>query len=404
MIRVGDFQIGNEEINAVLEVLKSGRITEGPKVAELEKRWSEFVGTAYSVLVNSGTSALIAGLLALKYKYSLPNGTKIITSPVTYIATVNAIVLTGFEPIFVDIDPYTFALDFEKVEEIVKKDNNIKIVIPVHLMGYMNHMGDLIRICNDYNLVLFEDAAQAHGSVYNGKKAGSFGALSAFSFYVAHNVQAGELGAVNTDDFEIYKLIKKLKANGRMCDCKICLRDKGKCPKLPILRREYPDKDYDPRFLHDMIGYNFKTMDIQASLALVQLEKIDKIIKRRQENVKMLNQGLEKFSDIIQIPVFSREISYLAYPIIIKRPDIISRRELREKLEKKRIETRPLFGCIPTQQEAYAFLNEKYIKKLPNANYIGENGFYIGCHQYLTKDDIAYIINAFEEILKQVEI
>jgi CDP-6-deoxy-D-xylo-4-hexulose-3-dehydrase len=136
----------------------------------------------------------------------------------------------------------------------------------------------------------------------------------------------------------------------------------------------------------------------------VQLEKIDRIIKRRQENVKMLNQGLEKFSDIIQIPELSKEISYLAYPIIIKRPDIISRRELREKLERKGIETRPLFGCIPTQQEAYAFLKEKYIKKLPNANYIGENGFYIGCHQYLTKDDIDHIINAFEEILKQVVI
>jgi len=400
MIRVGDFQIGNEEISAVLEVLESSRITEGPKVAEFEKRWSKFIGTKYSVLVNSGTSALIAGLLALKYKYNLPNGTKVITSPITYIATVNAIILAGFEPVFVDIDPYIFALDTGKVEQIIKNDSNIKIILPVHLMGYMNYMDDLIRICNDHNIILFEDAAQAHGSVYGGEKAGSFGILSSFSFYVAHNIQVGEMGAVNTSDLGIYKLIKKVKANGRMCDCKVCVRDQGRCPKLPILRRKYPDKDYDPRFLHDMIGYNFKTMDIQASLALVQLNRIDWIIKKRQENVERLNKGLKQLSDILQLPQYSKDTSYLAYPIIIKRPDIISRRELRERLEKKGMETRPLFGCIPTQQPAYASFKRKYIKKLPNANYIGENGFYIGCHQYLTKEDIDYAIEVFEGILK----
>jgi len=170
IIKVGDFKIGNEEINAILDVLKSDRITEGPKVAEFEKKWSEFVGTAHSILVNSGTSALVAGLLALKYRYNLPNGTKVVTSPVTYIATVNAIVLTGFKPVFVDIDPCVFALNIEELEEVVKKDENIKIIIPVHLMGYMNYMNDLIRICRDHDLILFEDAAQAHGSTYNGKR------------------------------------------------------------------------------------------------------------------------------------------------------------------------------------------------------------------------------------------
>ena len=403
IIKVGDFKIGNEEINAILDVLKSDRITEGPKVAEFEKKWSEFVGTAHSILVNSGTSALVAGLLALKYRYNLPNGTKVVTSPVTYIATVNAIVLTGFKPVFVDIDPYIFALNIEELEEVVKKDENIKIIIPVHLMGYMNYMNDLIRICGDHDLILFEDAAQAHGSTYNGKKAGSFGLLSTFSFYIAHNIQAGELGVVNTSDSEIYRLIKKLKANGRMCDCKVCLRSKGKCPKLPILRRDYPEKDYDPRFLHDIVGYNFKTMDIQAALALEQLNKIDWIIKKRQENVKILNEGLERFSDILQLPVYSKDISYLAYPIIIKKPNNISRRELREKLEKKGIETRPLFGCIPTQQPAYKFLAEEYAKELPNADYIGENGFYIGCHQYLKEKDLEYIIESFKNILSNVK-
>lgn len=401
-IKVGDYQISDEGINAVLEVLKSNRVTEGPKVAEFEKKWAEFVGTRYSILLNSGTSALIAGLLALKHKYDLPEKTNVITSPLTYIATVNAIVLAGFMPVFVDVDPQTFVLDTKKVEEIAKNDNYVKILLPVHLMGYMNHMDNLIEICDKYDLIIFEDAAQAHGSVYKGRKAGSFGALSAFSFYVAHNIQAGEMGAINTNDLEIYKLIKKIKANGRMCDCKVCLRDQGKCPKLSILRREYPDKDYDPRFLHEIVGYNFKTMDIVAALALVQLEKINKIIEKRQKNVKALNKGLEKFSTVIRTPVFSEKVSYLAYPIVIKKPDLISRREMREKLEEKGIETRTLFGCVPTQQPAYKSLEKEYVKELPIASYVGENGFYIGCHQYLGLDDIDYTIRVFEEILKSV--
>jgi CDP-6-deoxy-D-xylo-4-hexulose-3-dehydrase len=162
------------------------------------------------------------------------------------------------------------------------------------------------------------------------------------------------------------------------------------------------EDDFDPRFTHDMIGYNFKTTDLSAALGISQLRRIDQINQRRAEIVKYLNKGLKRFSELLQLPDYSMNVSYLAYPIIIRRPDIVTRKCLRLKLEEYGIETRPLFGCIPTQQPAYANLKKEYKDKLPNAEYAGRNGFYIGCHQYLQNDDLDYVADIFEKILKGI--
>lgn len=403
-IHVGDFKIGEEEKKAVNEVLDSGRISEGEKVREFEKEFSKYIGTKYAIALNSGTSALIAGLTAVQYHKDLrvKHNTKIITSPITYIATSNAIVLTGFEPVYVDIDKEIFCITPENIAtylESVDDLENHSLILPVHLMGYPCDMNAINRIAKKYGLITFEDSAQAHGTLYNSKKTGSLSLLSDFSFYIAHNIQAGELGAVTTDDYEIIRLIKKIKANGRMCDCPICTRAINVCPKINAYKGE---DDFDPRFVHDLIGYNFKAMEFQAALALTQLKKADWITEKRRENVKYLNEGLKKFSDILQLPKYSNEVSYLAYPIVIKKPEVLSRKKLRTNLQNAGIETRPLFGCIPTHQPAYSYLKKKYEGKLPNADYIGRNAFYIGCHQYLTQDDLDYIIKKFREILNRV--
>ena len=279
-----------------------------------------------------------------------------------------------------------------------KNPSEYSIILPVHLMGYPCDMEKINNIAKKYGLITFEDSAQAHGSLLNGKKTGSLSLLSDFSFYLAHNIQAGEMGAINTDDFEIKRLLKKIKANGRMCECEVCRRAEGLCPKLDMGQEE----DFDPRFTHDMIGFNFKTMEFQAVLGLVNLKKVDEILKKRAENVKYLNEGLKKFDGILQLPRYSTSISYLAYPITIKDSMRISRKKIRAELEKRGIETRPLFGCIPTQQPAYSHLKETYTGKLPNAEYIGLNSFYIGCHQFLTRDQLDHVIKSFNEILEGV--
>jgi len=398
-IRVGDLKIEDAGKKILKEVIDSGMISEGKMVNKFERTWAEFVGTKYCVATSSGAGALIAGLTALKYFMNLKPGTKIITSPLTYIATSSAISIVGFEPVYVDVDLKTFNITPETIKEHLDGLKNAKeyaIILPVHLMGYPLRMDEINKIAQEYGLITFEDAAQAHGTIYNGLRTGSMSLLSTFSFYIAHNIQVGEMGAVNTDNQEIAKLVKKIKTQGRACDCLVCTRGDGWCSKIDAHNGE---NDFDPRFSHDLIGYNFKTMEFQAALGLSQLEKVEWIIKKRQENVRYLNKALERHNNILQLPEYSEEVSYLAYPIIIKRSDLISRKELRVKLEEEGIETRPLFGCIPTQQPAYSHLKKRYSRKLPNAEFLGLNGFYIGCHQYLTEDDLKYMERIFNKII-----
>jgi len=132
------------------------------------------------------------------------------------------------------------------------------------------------------------------------------------------------------------------------------------------------------------------------------MKKIAWIIERRRENVKYLNEGLEKYSSLIQLPKYDKNVSYMAYPIVIKSPNKICRKKIRMELERRGIESRPLFGCIPTQQPAYHYLKEKYEGKLPIAESVGSNGLYIGCHQYLVREDLDYIIKAFGAIYDEL--
>jgi CDP-6-deoxy-D-xylo-4-hexulose-3-dehydrase len=401
-IALGDFKIGKEEKRAINEVLDNGQISEGMKVREFEKLFAEYIGTKHAIAVNSGTSALIAGMTAMIYDENIDAnpGTNVITTPITYIATSNALVITGFNPVYVDVDLETFVITPENIKEClegVDDTEQYSFILPVHLMGYPCDMDEINKIARNYRLQVFEDSAQAHGTVYNGKKAGALSLLSAFSFYIAHNIQAGEMGAITTDDSEIIRLIRKIKANGRMCDCPVCKRSEGKCPRLATNKDE---NDFDPRFTHDYIGYNFKTMEFQAAFGITQLKRADWIAKRRNENVKYLNESLEDFMDLLKLPKFDKNVSYLAYPIVIKNPNKLPRKKLRIELEKNGIETRPLYACIPTQQPAFRHLIEDYTGKLPNAEYLGKHSFYIGCHQYLEQDDLDYIAKIFREILK----
>lgn len=396
-VRVGEFRVDDEIRAAVNRVLDSGRISEGTETKTFESAFSDYIGTKHAVAVNSGTSALIVGLLALKAKMSSEgkNPTKVVTTPLTYVATSNAILLAGMEPVFADVNPRTLCLAPEKVKAVVDDecDGVYCILLPVHLMGYVCDMDGIGTVARDHGMSVFEDSSQAHGSLYKGKRAGSMSDLSSFSFYIAHNIQAGELGAVLTNDAEIARMVRKLKANGRVCDCPICTRGEGKCPRFG------KEGQWDPRFLHDEVGYNFKTMEFPTAIANAQIARANEIAARRRENVKILNDLLAKHSDTIELPQYSDDISYLGYPIVIRDEASIGREQLQVRLEEHGIETRPLFGCIPLHQPAYRQMKDKYETRLPNAERLGSRGLYIGCHQYLTEEDLQLVSQAFDACL-----
>lgn len=400
-VGVGDMVIGPEERKAIMEVLDSGHISEGARTQEFERRWAEFVGTRYSVAVNSGTSALIAALTALQHcKHDpLPRCSKVITTPLTYVATSNALLLTGNEPTYVDVDERHFCITPETIKRYLDEENDVEehhLILPVHLMGYPADMDGINKLAEKHGMSVMEDSSQAHGSLLGKRRTGSMSRLSTFSFYIAHNIQAGELGAIATDDLEIVKLIRQIKANGRRCDCISCSRKRTGCIKLG----KNAEDQRDPRFTHDMIGYNFKAMEFQSALALVQLDRVLDIIQKRQENVKYLNDGLSDLDGILRVPELDRNVSYLAYPMILQDCAGISRDKFVIEMEKRKVEARPLFGSIPSQQPAYRRFKSRYEGKLPVADKLGARGMYVGCHQYLTKEDLDWVIKTTHEVLK----
>jgi perosamine synthetase len=400
-IGIGDFRIGVEEKQAINNVLDNGQISEGKTVAEFEKLFAAYIETQHAIAVSSGTAALIAGIVAMTHAsdMNVRPKTNVVTTPITYVADSNAIVTTDLNPVYVDVDPETFVITAENIKRHLEDVDDIEqysLVLPVHLMGYSCDMDEINKTAGNYGLQVFEDCSQAHGTTYKGRKVGSLSTLSCFSFYIAHNIQAGEMGALATNNYELIRLVRKIKANGRMCDCSTCKRSENKCPKLISYAGE---DDFDPRFTHEFIGYNFKTMEFQAALALTQLKKANWIAKKRTENVRYLNEGLDQFSDVLKLPPFNENTSYMAYPIVIRKPQEFSRKKIRSSLENQGVETRPLFGCIPTQQPAYKYLKKKYAGSLPIADNLGKNAFYIGCHQYLEQKDMDYIISVFKNIL-----
>lgn len=401
IIRIGDFKFTNKIINATLAVLKSNHITEGKITSEFEHNFSKISGKKYNVAVNSGTSALISALDALKFKYGVNTDSQVITTPITYIADANAIIHSGLTPAFVDIDIPSLLITPDKIKEKIDDtvDNtceSISGILPVHLFGQMCNMAEINSIAKENNLFVLEDAAQAHGSTVDRDIAGSYGDASIFSFYVAHNMVAGEMGVVSSDHQSVNKYVKSIKSNGRLCTCGVCTRSEGKCP--------YQNKDQDPRFTHQYIGYNFKTTDLISSIALSQINDLDDIIKKRENNVRFLNNKIEDITHMFhlpKLPVRGDKTSYLAYSMILKQEysGSVDIAKFRSELERSGIETRPIFPSIPTMQPAYRKFKDMYKKSLPNADYVSENGLYIGCHQYLSRGNLDRIESTIDKIL-----
>ncbi|MGC8839713.1 MAG: DegT/DnrJ/EryC1/StrS family aminotransferase [Anaerolineae bacterium] len=380
-VAIAEFVASPEQRRLVQEVLDSGRISEGPRVAQFERAWAEFVGSRFSVATNSGTSALMVGLLALRHRLGLPRGTKAITSALSFIATSNAIWHAGFEPVYVDVDPIRFHLLPDQVEALLAegRPGEYGAIVPVHLMGYPAPMDRLLALGERYGVAVVEDAAQAHGSVYRGRRVGSLGVLGIFSFYISHNIQAGEMGAITTDDEAVDGLARRLKDQGRV----------------------YRTGEDLPRwFVHDLVGFNFKTLEFQAALALPQVAEAEAILRARRENVRGLNERLADLEEWFQLPEYDDAVGYLGYPLVVRPEAPFSRDAWCALLSARGIETRPLFRSIPTQQPAYAHLAEAYAGRVPNAEYLGERGFYLGCHQHLTSDDLDYVAETFADLAR----
>lgn len=389
-IPIGDFPLGAEEREALQRVIDSGRISEGKEVRAFEDEFAAYVGVRHCVAVSSGTAALMVGLRAMiaSKQFQFSEGSRVLLPALTFIATANAAKLAGLRVFFGDIEPGTMGLSPDALDGF-----RGELVLPVHLMGYSASIEALRAKCAEKGAFLAEDAAEAHGTTVGGKQVGTFGLWGAFSFYIAHTIQAGELGAVVTDSLEIAQVARRLKAHGRECACRICTRSTTGCPYL---------ERGDPRFRSLYCGYNFKPMEFQAALARVQLRHVEANIGRRRVNVQILNGrlvGLQE-SGLIEPFAVQEGAVHMAYPLMLKRRGYRDR--VVAELERQGVEARPLFGCVPTQQPAYEGIKSCYKGRLPVAEHYGADGFYVGCHQYLTDEDVNRMAETITDVVTQV--
>jgi len=264
MIRISAPFLGEEEISAVERVLRSGRLSQGAYVEAFESAFADFIGVEHAIAVSSGTAALHIALLAA----GIGKGDEVITTPFTFIATANAILFVGAKPVFVDVCEDGFNIDVEKVKEAINE--RTKAIIPVHLYGQPCDMKAIADLAEDHNLHVIEDACQAHGAEFAGKKVGSFGTAGCFSFYPTKNMTTGEGGMLTTNSKEIAKKARMLRNHGSSA-----------------------------RYMHEILGFNMRMTDISAAIGIEQLKKLPYFTKRRRENAEYLTERLKGIRGIV---------------------------------------------------------------------------------------------------------
>jgi len=363
--------ITDKEVEYVTKALKEGWISaRSPYVDEFEKKFAEWVGTKYAVSTSSGTTALHLTLRVL----DVGKGDEVIIPSFTMIATALAVVYCGARPVFVDADPETWCMDVSQIED--KITNKTKVILPVHIYGHPCDMDVINDIAHEHCLWVVEDAAEAHGAEYKGKKAGALSNIGCFSFFANKLISTGEGGMITTDSRYVYEHLQWLK---------------------DMAFNDHPAL----RFIHREIGYNYRMTTMQAALGLAQLERSDELINARRRNAKLYMELLDGI-DGITLPVEKPYVKnvYWMFGILIDKDRFgISRDKLMEELSKRGIGTRPFFYPMHLQP-CLRYLGLYDGERYPVAERLSRDGLYLPSSSDLTPEQIEYVVKAIKEVSK----
>jgi dTDP-4-amino-4,6-dideoxygalactose transaminase len=324
MIPINLPQVDEQEVEAVVQVLRSGLLTHrfgnGPMVRRFEEAFAKFAGVKHAVAVNSGTAGLHMALLAAE----LASGDEVIVPSFTFVATAESVVLAGARPVFVDIDPETYNIDAEKVEEAVTEKT--KAIMPVHLFGQMADIDPIMEVAHKYNLAVIEDAAQSITSTYKGRKAGSIGTVGCFSFFPSKNLgAAGDGGMVVTNDEQLYDRLKLMRNHGA-----------------------------NPKYYHKFVGANFRLDPIQAAVLLVKLPHLSDWSEARRRNAEFYNR---KFTGTnVETPYINQDCVSIYNQYVIRVP---KRDQLIAHLKDKNIGCEIYYPRPMHLQECFKYLGYK---------------------------------------------
>ena len=319
-----------EEIVAATETLLKGWLVMGNDCARFEHKFPTYFGKKHGVLTNSGSSANLLMMSALKSKrgHNLPPGTKVLMPIAGFPTTLNPTLQVGFNPVFVDIELDTLNLDLDQVETTLQNHPDIRVITFAHVLGNPPDMDRLMQIVEKYNLILLEDCCDGLGTTYDGKPLGSFGEMASCSFYPAHHITMGEGGFVSCKDKVTEDILRSFREWGRGCYCVGPEANKLKCGScgtrfnnwIPAL----PDEIFDHKYVYDEIGYNIKPIELQGSMGLKQLNKLPTIEHRRRENYAALFKVFEKYENFFHLPRAraKSDPSWFAFPLKIGRAHV----------------------------------------------------------------------------------
>jgi CDP-6-deoxy-D-xylo-4-hexulose-3-dehydrase len=369
-------------------------LTTGRYAAEFEQRFAEWMGVKHCLLVNSGSSANLVALSALTSPKlgdkQLKPGDEVITVAAGFPTTVNPIFQNQLVPVFVDVKLPTYDIDIDQLELAVSP--HTRAIMIAHTLGNPFNLEAVMAFAEKHDLWLIEDNCDAVGSIYQGKKTGSFGHLSTVSFYPAHHITMGEGGAVLTNDTRLKKIVESFRDWGRDCWCapgvdNTCNKRFGwQLGDLPL--------GYDHKYTYSHVGYNLKLTDMQAAVGVAQLDKLPEFVTKRQENFNFLYQGLQDLKDVLQLPeaTLNSQPSWFGFLISVKENAPFTRNELVQYLEEKRIGTRLLFGGNLLRQPLYQGLNYRVVGELKNTDKVMQSAFWMGLFPGLTEEMLTYVV------------
>lgn len=359
VIQIAAPTVDESTMNAVDDVFRSGMLAQGAKVAEFEEHFASYIGTKYAVATNSGTAALQVALLACGIK----SGDEVITTPFSFIASANCALYCGAKPVFSDIDSKTYNIDPYLLRERITP--RTKVILPVHLYGQPCDMKELMAICDQRGLKLIEDACQAHGAEYEGKKVGSFG-IGCFSFYATKNMTTGEGGMITTNDKDIAEKAR-------------VIRDQGQTMK----------------YFHEILSYNFRMTNMAGALGTYQLKTLDEKNNKRKANAKYLTNEISKIEGLIT-PFIAPGRTHVFHQFTIRVTSNfhLTRDTLQKKLAESGIGTGVNYPIPIHKQPIYQKMGYKYY--LPVAEEASEQVLSLPVHPGVSEDDLKRIVEALK--------
>lgn len=382
---------GWEEVVEALDSMLTTQVTMGEKVKQFESMFANYIGVNHAVMVHSGSSANLLALSVLTnpaLKNYLKPGDEVITPAVTWATTVFPIINCGLVPVLVDVDLETFNISVEEIEKAIT--GKTRAIMPVHLLGNPCDMDKIMGIAKEYNLYIIEDACEAHGAEFEGKKVGSFGDLGTFSFFFSHHITTIEGGMILTNNEELAELAKALRVFGWIRD----LKNKDKIAK--------EHEHIDPRYLFMNIGYNFRPTEMQGAFGIHQLKKLEEFVKIRRQNADFWFENLNEYEDyfLLHRERAGTKHAWFACPITVKPDAPFTRKEITDFLEAKGVETRPIMTGNIDEQPAMRLFSYRKIGDLPNSRLITRNSFFFGNYPGIDKEEREAIVSYIKEFMK----